>query len=120
MTEPERTSIPGVVLATVLILAISGTLQVLTGLAGGWTSAGVGLSVVYGALNVLFAYHLYRRRQWARVGVLLLCGYGAVVAVNLLLRGLPAGIDALRGPIVYPILLFLPPARAWFARSPQP
>jgi len=120
VTEPERTSIPGVVLATVLILAISGTLQVLSGIAGGWTSAGVGLSVVYGALNVFLAYHLYRRRRWARVGILLLCGYGAVLAVDWMVRGLPAGIEALRGPIVYPILLFLPAARAWFAKSTPP
>jgi peptidoglycan/LPS O-acetylase OafA/YrhL len=117
MSEGDR--IPGVVLAVVVLLGVGGAYKVLSILLHqSWATVHGGVGLVLGTLYVLVAYHLYRRRRWARTTLLLLCAIGLAVALIGLVSNVSTGVLALAGPVLYAVLITRPSARAWFARSP--
>jgi hypothetical protein len=117
---PRRRPVPGVVLATVVLLYVGGGLVVLTALVNGhWKTLAEqltnGSAVGFGALNIVLAYHLYKRRRWARTTVLVLCGIGVALGIVRVIGAGARGVQSVVWPIVYAVLLSTPRARAWFA-----
>jgi hypothetical protein len=121
-----RGSVPGVVLAAAILLALGGGLVALTGLANGpWRTLGEqltsGFAIGWGGVNVFLAYHLYKGRRWAWIVVLVLCALGVVLGVIRTVGSGARGVQTVVWPIVYAALLLTRPARSWFtAGRPAP
>src|SRR5439155_23606782 len=97
---------------------------------GGRAAPAAPASAVLGALYLLLARKIQLGRPWARRTVLVLCVIGLALGLLRLAAagsqgalwsvGSQGALWSVGSPVVYAVLVFFPPARAWFRRPDAP
>ena len=108
--------------ATAILLYAGGAITLLSALVGAVRGRPAALVyAVLGALYLLLARKIQLGRPWARRTVLVLCVIGlALGLLRLAAAGPQRALWSVGSPVVYAVLLFTPPARAWFRRPDPP
>jgi len=108
--------------ATAILLYAGGAITLLSALVGAVRGRPAALLyAVLGALYLLLARKIQLGRPWARRTVLVLCVIGLALGLLRLAAAGPQGaLWSVGSPVVYAVLLFTPPARAWFRRPDPP
>ena len=126
--------------ATAILLYAGGAITLLSALVGAVRGRPAALVyAVLGALYLLLARKIQLGRPWARRTVLVLCVIGLALGLLRLAAagsqgalwsvgsqgalwsvGSQGALWSVGSPVVYAVLLFTPPARAWFRRPDPP
>lgn len=118
---PAPAPVPGVITALAILLYVGAATLLLSALRFDQQDlAGLLRALEYALFSVLYVVlglKVRQRRRWARLVLLLLCGWSALLAVTGLIAGNPqTAISRLIWPVTYLVLLNTRVARQWFRR----